>query len=129
MKYSSYCWLFTPNSVLPTLARMSDLPPEALRSHYNGRHYVIREVPVRRFTITNSPNSRPGARKLSPRAGKQRRYLSGEFAKYYDNSSHKSAKTLAHRAARRKARLYFTAADPDGEYNANFNPGLTAWDF
>ncbi len=127
---TNYCWLST-NWELPRLVRLTDLPAEANRLG-NSRRFFIRPIPAKRFIWCNELDyctGSPRLKKVSSRPGKHRRYRGGEWAKYYNSTSHKRAKTCAHRTARRKVRIYFRQIDPESDYNARLNYGLNEWDF
>ena len=130
MKFSNRFHMFTGDYFLgyPCFksVRLSEIPKDYIE--IRPRRFM---PPPKPWTpiVDNSIHTSQQARKLSPRGGIHRRYRAGKFASCYDNSSHKVAKTLAHRAARRKARIYFRQIDPDSDYNARLNPGLTEWEF
>ena len=128
MKFSNKARMFTGDYFLGypcfKTVRLSEIPKDWINC---GRRRFM--PPPKPWTpiVDNSVHIRLRAHKLSPRGGLHRDYNLGDL--YNNHGSHRPEKTLAHRASRRKARLYFTAADPDGEYNARFNPGLTIRNF
>lgn len=84
--------------------------------------YVITSYKTKMWTRHLQPPNNGHAVKLNARGGLH--YRPG-VRDTRPPAHHAELKCRAHRTARRKARQMLTTVDPDGDYDARYNPGIT----